>query len=76
MVQIKNISNVWKYIVAYTLSISTFNGNQYTTHKSTYKKKIVSEINDAEEIFEGTFSIKTQYHEIGYIIKKMSAFFS
>ena len=31
--------------------------NEYTTHNSTYQQEIVSEINDIEEIPEGTFSI-------------------
>ena len=54
MVQIYNISKV-KNMVADTLSIFPLNGNQYTTQKSAYKKKIVSEINDTKEIHEGTF---------------------
>ena len=35
-----------KNIVEDTLSIFTLNGNQETTHNYTYKKEIVSEIND------------------------------
>ena len=31
--------------------------NEETTHKSTYRKEIVSEINETEEIPEGTFLI-------------------
>ena len=37
-----------KDIVAYALSIFTFNGNQQTTEKSNYKNEIVSKINDTE----------------------------
>ena len=36
-------------MVAYTLSILTFNGNQDTTQRFTYQKYIVSEINHTEE---------------------------
>ena len=39
------------------LSRIPLNGNQYTTQKSTYQQKIVSEINDIEEIPEGIFPI-------------------
>ena len=35
----------------------TLNGNEETTHKSTYQKVIVSEINDIEKLPEGTFPI-------------------
>ena len=44
-----------KSIVAYTLLIFLINGNQETTHKSTYKKEIVSEISDIKELTEGIF---------------------
>ena len=33
------------------------NGNQDTRNKFTYQKEIVSEINDTEELPEGTFAI-------------------
>ena len=33
------------------------NGNQETTHKSTYQQEIVSELNDIEELPEGNFPI-------------------
>ena len=33
------------------------NFNQETTHKSTYQQEIVSEINDTQQIPEGTFPI-------------------
>ena len=42
-----------KNIVAGVLSRSTLNGNQETTQDSTHKKKLVSEINDNEELHEG-----------------------
>ena len=35
----------------------TLNKNEGTTQKSTYKQEIVSEINDTEELPEGTFPI-------------------
>ena len=44
-------------IVADTLSILPFNDNEETTQKPTYHKEIVLEINDIEEIPEGTFPI-------------------
>ena len=44
-------------IVADALSIFHLNQNKETTQKSTYKKEIVSEINDTEEIPEGNFHI-------------------
>ena len=40
-------------IVADGLPRIPFNGNQETTHKSTYQKEIMSEINDIEELPEG-----------------------
>ena len=43
--------------MADTLSRLTLNGNQDTTHNSTYQQEIVSEINDTEEIPEGTYPI-------------------
>ena len=33
------------------------NGNQYTTQKHNYKKEIVPELNDTEELPEGTVPI-------------------
>ena len=39
------------------LSILTLNGNQETTHKSTYQQEIVLEINDIKELPEGNFPI-------------------
>ena len=47
-----------KKITADTLSRWTINGNQDTTHKSTYQQETVSEINDIKEIPEGNFPIK------------------
>ena len=35
-------------MVIYALSILPINGNQETTHESTYKNEIVSEINDTK----------------------------
>ena len=46
-----------KNIVAYAPSRFPINSNQETTQKSTYKKEILSEINDTEEIPEGIFPI-------------------
>ena len=46
-----------KYIVVDALSIFPFNGDQETTHNSTYQKEIVSKINDIKEIPESTFPI-------------------
>ena len=46
-----------KYIVSDALSIFPFNGNQDSSQNSTYQKEIVPEINDIEEIPEGTFPI-------------------
>ena len=46
-----------KSIVADVPSILTLNGNQETTQKSTYQKKILPEINDIKGLLEGTFSI-------------------
>ena len=49
-----------------TLSIFPLYGNQETTQKSTYKKEIVTEINDTKEIPEGTFPISlklTKQHQ-------------
>ena len=40
-----------KKIVAEELSILLLGGNQKTTHKCTYQKETVSEINDIEEIY-------------------------
>ena len=58
MVHIRNISKVKRtYIVSERLSRIPLNGNQETTQKSTYQQEIVSEINDTEEIPEGTFPI-------------------
>ena len=46
-----------KNILADALSRFTLNMNHKTTHKYTYQKEIVSEINDIEELPEGTFTI-------------------
>ena len=46
-----------KNIGADELSRLPSNGNQETTQKSTYKREIVSEIIDIEELPEGTFTI-------------------
>ena len=43
--------------MAYKLSIFPLNGNQETTQKYTYKKEIMSETNDTEEITDGNFLI-------------------
>ena len=43
--------------MADALSRLPLNGNQETTQESTYKKKIVSEINDTKEIPEGIFNL-------------------
>ena len=46
-----------KYIIADTLSILPYNGNQDTTQKSIDQKEIMSEINDIKELPEVTFPI-------------------
>ena len=46
-----------KNIAAHALSILTMNGNQETTQYSTYKRDIVSEINDNEELPNGILPI-------------------
>ena len=46
-----------KNVVTDALAILPLNRNQKTTQKPTYQMEIVSEINDTEEIPEGTFSI-------------------
>ena len=56
MVHIQNISKVRK-IVADTLSMLTLNGNEETTHTSTYQNKTVSDINNIKELPEGIFPI-------------------
>ena len=43
------------------MSITPLNENRDTTQKSTYKQEIVSEINDIEEIPEGTFPINLKW---------------
>ena len=43
--------------MAYKLSIFPLNRNQETTQKYTYKKEIMSETNDTEEITDGNFLI-------------------
>ena len=43
--------------MADALSAFPINGNQEATHESTYKKYIMSEINDTEELPEGLFLI-------------------
>ena len=35
----------------------TLNGNKWNTHNSTYKREIVSEINDTEKVSESNFPI-------------------
>ena len=50
-----------KNIVVETLSIFPLDGNQETTLKSTYKKEIVSEINDTKEIPEGKFPVNLKW---------------
>ena len=55
MVQIWNISKIEKNILADALSILPLNGNQETTHKSTYQQEILSKINEIEEIPEDNF---------------------
>ena len=44
-------------MVADAISIFTLNGNQETEQNSTYKKEIVSEINDNEETPESNYQI-------------------
>ena len=44
-----------KNIVADALSRFTLNGNKCNTHNSTYKRKIVSEINDNEKYLKISF---------------------
>ena len=46
-----------KNIVSDSLSRIPLNGNKYITQKSTDLKEILSEINDIEELTEGTFTI-------------------
>ena len=46
-----------KSIVEYDLSRLLLDGNQESTQKPTYQKEILSEINEIEEIPEGTFTI-------------------
>ena len=59
-------------IVADALSRLALNGDQETTQKSTYKKEIVSEINDIKLIPEGNFPINlkliTQYQRTELIL--------
>ena len=55
------------------LSIFSINGNQETTHESTYQKEIVSEINDTKELPECIFPInlnQTNQHQQKYPILK------
>ena len=56
MVRVYNISKMGKYS-GIQATIFFLNRNQDSTHNSNYKKEIVSEINDIEEITEGTFLI-------------------
>ena len=42
------------------LSIFPLNGNQDTTQESTYKREILSEINDTEEFPEGVSPISSK----------------
>ena len=44
-------------IVSYVISRIPLNMNQDTTQKSTYQQEIFSEINDIEELPEGTFPV-------------------
>ena len=46
-----------KNIVSDALSRIPLNGNEENTQKSIYQKEIMSEINDTEELPEGTFPI-------------------
>ena len=46
------------------LSRIPLNGNEDTTHKSTYQQEIVSEINDTEELPEGDFPINLKLIKI------------
>ena len=64
------LEEYWKYIeyikyekniVADALSRLPLNGNQETTQKSVYQQELVSEINDIEEIPEGTFPINFKF---------------
>ena len=61
-----------KQIAADALSRFPINDNKETTHKSTYQKKIVSEINDIEELHGGTVTINliliTQYQRMEPIL--------
>ena len=49
------IYQVWENIVTYALSRLPLNSNQETTQDSTYKEKIVSEINNTEGLPDGIF---------------------
>ena len=53
-----------KKIVVYAISILPLNGNEATTQKSTYQNKIVSEIDDIEELPEVTFPINLKLIQI------------
>ena len=46
-----------KNVGEYALSLLTNNGYQNTTQESNYIMENMSEINDIEEIYEGTFTI-------------------
>ena len=46
------------------LSRLPLNGNEETTQKSTYQNEILSEINDIEELSEGTFTISLKLIQI------------
>ena len=66
------ISKVSKGLEARMLELLSINGNQETTQEPTYKKELVSEINDTEGLPEGIFSIiklVEQYQQIDPILK-------
>ena len=49
--------------MAYALSRLHINGNQDTTHESTYKKEIVWGINDTKKLLEGIFYINFKVNQ-------------
>ena len=71
MVLIYDILRV-KNIVPYALSVLHSNGNKDTTQQYTYKKEVVSEINDTKEFPEGTFPINLKWSN--NINRKKSAY--
>ena len=46
-----------KIIVADALSLLPNNGNQNTTHESTYTMETMSELYDIDELIDGTFTL-------------------